>query len=95
MYNWQINAFEHENNSKRREEWKQYMHYAKEAINISQKKLAKKKETCQLFMRMQIYEHIYDLSPPFFTHKWLIIYTFCYLVLAKGEGEKKATTKML
>lgn len=42
MYNWQINAFEHENNSKRREEWKQYMHYAKEAINISQKKLAEK-----------------------------------------------------
>lgn len=45
-------------------------------------------------MSMQIYEHIYDLSPPFFTHKWLIIYTLCCTVTKKKDQEKNLFKKI-
>lgn len=44
----------------------------KKAINISnskkkERKKSKKKMNSRVFMRMQIYEHIYDLFPPIHT----------------------------
>jgi len=39
----------------------------KKAINISNSKKARKKMNSRVFMRMQIYEHIYDLFPPIHT----------------------------